>query len=53
MTDWEQKAADYRLQAAQCLEIAKQMSLQDRRDSAMQMAKHFLALAEELDAQKE
>jgi hypothetical protein len=53
MTDWKQKAADYRHQAAQCLEIPKHMSLQDRRDSAMQIAKHFLALADELEAQKE
>jgi hypothetical protein len=50
MTHWEQeRAADYRRQAAQCLEVATHMSLQDRRDSAMQMAKHFLLLAEEAD----
>ena len=49
MTYSERKAADYRRQAAECLEVAKQMSLQDRRDAAMQMAAYLLAIAEELE----
>jgi len=50
MSGREQKAADYRRQAAQCLEVAKHVSLRDRRQSLMQKAQELLAAAEELES---
>jgi hypothetical protein len=47
MSEREYKAAEYRRQAAMCLEIAERISLDDDRARVMEMAKRFLDLARE------
>jgi hypothetical protein len=47
MSESKRKAADYRRQAAMCLEVAKQVSLHDDRSRVLEMAKRFLDLAQE------
>ena len=53
MSDRETKAADFRRQAALCLEVAERMSLDDDRARVIDMAKRFLELALEAEAKNE
>jgi hypothetical protein len=45
MSGRETKAAEFRRQAALCLEVAERLSLQDDRERVLEMAKRFLDLA--------
>ena len=47
MSESEYKAAEYRRQAALCLDLAERISLDDDRARIMEMAKRFLDLARE------
>jgi hypothetical protein len=49
MEDRKTKAAEYRRQASLCLEVAERMSVRADRESMMQMAEHWLALAREME----
>jgi hypothetical protein len=49
MSDRQKKAAEFRRQAALCLEVAERMSFHEDRDRMMEMAQHFLQLAREED----
>ena len=53
MSDRQNKAAEFRRQAALCLEVAERMSLLEDRDRMMEMANQFLALAREEEAKAE
>ena len=44
------KAAEYRRQAVLCLEVAERMSLRDDRARMIQMAQHWLELAQRAEA---
>jgi hypothetical protein len=49
----DSKAAEYRRQAAACLEVAERMSVQDDRALMLQMAQHWLDLAQRAEAEGE
>jgi len=51
--EWEGKAAEYRRQAAACLEVAERMSLRDDRARMLEMAQHWLELAQRAEAEGE
>ena len=53
MANEKDKAAEYRRQAALCLEVAEQMSVRADRVRMMEMARQWLALAEEIEAKDE
>jgi hypothetical protein len=53
MSDRERKAAEYRRQAALCLEVAERMSLHEERVKLKDMARQWLALAEEMEAEED
>jgi hypothetical protein len=50
MPDREHTAAEFRRQAALCLEVAERLSLEDDRARVLEMAKRFLDLALEEEA---
>ena len=45
------KAAEYRKQAAACLEVAERMSLESDRQRMIDMSLYWLGLAEKADAE--
>ena len=47
------RAAEYRKQAATCLEVAKHISLKAHRDGLIEMAQHWLELARQAEAEAE
>jgi hypothetical protein len=49
MPDRNDKAAEFRRQAALCLKVAERMSLNEDRDRMIEMVQHFLKLAQEED----
>jgi len=49
----ESKAAEYRRQAAACLEVAERMSLKNDRTLMLQMAQQWLELARRAEAGEE
>ena len=53
MDDPHGKAAEYRRMAASCLEVAEQMSLNSDRAELMEMAKRWLDLARQIEAEAE
>jgi hypothetical protein len=52
MVDGQNKAAEYRREAASCFEAARRISLRDHRERVLEMAEHLLALAEEAEAEE-
>jgi len=50
--DRQDKAAEYRRQAAACLEVADQMSLASDRELMLQMAQQWLALARQAEGEE-
>jgi len=52
MGDGQNKAAEYRRQAASCLEVAEQTSIREDRERMLEMAQQFLALAAEAEAEE-
>jgi len=53
MAERKSKAAEYRRQAAACLEVAEHMSLKDDRTHVLQMAQQWLDLARRAEAGEE
>ena len=53
MSESEYKAAEYRRQAALCLELAERISLLDDRERILDMAERFLELAREEEGKAE
>ena len=53
MGERESRAAEYRRQAAACLEVAERMSLHTDRALMLEMAQHWLELAERAEAGEE
>lgn len=53
MADRRDKAAEYRRQAERCLEVSREMSLQEDREKLTVMAEHWISLAEQMEAEKE
>jgi hypothetical protein len=53
MSEREYKGAEFRRQAALCLEVADRLSLQDDRDRVIEMAKRLLDLALEEERKSE
>jgi hypothetical protein len=47
----KEKAAEFRRQAAICLDVAQRISLKEDRDKMMQVAKHWLELAKHAEAE--
>jgi len=48
----QNRAAEYRREAARYLEVACRVSLRDDREHALEMVDHLLALAEEAEAEE-
>jgi len=53
MDDRQDKSADFRRQAAACVEIAERMSLREDRARILEMAQRWLALAQKAEAAAE
>ena len=51
MGDGNNKAAEYRRQAASCVEVARRISVREHREGVLEMAQEFLALAEQAEAE--
>jgi hypothetical protein len=52
MRDGQNTAAEYRSQAAFCLEVAQQISVRKDRERMMEMAQQWLALAEKVEVEE-
>jgi hypothetical protein len=52
MGDGQNKAAEYRRQAAFCFEAARRISLREDRERMLEMAEQLLALAEKAEAEE-
>jgi len=52
MSDPKDKAAEYRREARLCLEAAERVSIREDRERLMELARHWLALAEEAEAKE-
>jgi hypothetical protein len=50
MSDAKDKAAEFRRQAALCLEVADRVSIREARERMMELARQLLVLAEEAEA---
>jgi hypothetical protein len=53
MGDGKDRAAEYRKQAAACIEVADRMSLRDDRTRMLETAQHWLELAQRAEAEGE
>jgi hypothetical protein len=53
MTSSKEKAAEFRRQAAACLEVAERMSLEEDRARMIEMAEHWFELARRAEAESE
>ena len=45
-------AAEYRRMAERCEELAKNISLSSEREAMLESAKHFIAMAEKMEAEE-
>jgi hypothetical protein len=52
MCDGQNKAAEYRHQAAICLQVARQISAREDRERMMEKVQQWLALAEKAEARE-
>ena len=52
MSDRKDKVAECCRQARLCLEVAERISMREERERMMEMARHWLALAEEAEAEE-
>jgi len=53
MSNRQYKAAEYRHQAKLCMEVAERMSIHADRQKLKEMAEHWLALAEAMEAEED
>jgi len=51
MDDRQDKSADFRRQAAACIEVAERVSLREDRARMMEMAQRWLELAQKAEAE--
>ena len=51
MTSSKEKAAEFRRQAAICLDVAQRISLKEDQKQMMQVAEHWLELAKRAEAE--
>jgi len=51
MTSSKERAAEFRRQAAICLDVAQRISLKEDKERMMQVAKHWLELAKRAEAE--
>jgi hypothetical protein len=52
MSDAKNKAAEFRSEAALCLEVADRVSIREVRERMMEFARQLLVLAEEAEAKE-
>ena len=53
MSSSKEQAAEFRRQAAACLEVAQRMSLEEDRKRMIEMAEHCFELARRVEAETE